>query len=118
MQTVVEESRAQGTIGLRLYVKYLKAGANVMVLLFVILINILAQVEVLTHTGNIGALSRPLFKERFYLSSRCRTSCRTGGWLTGRWKNLVSRPARATVSYRLPHDFFLSDSSGLKSRTS
>lgn len=110
MQTVVEESRAQGTIGLRLYVKYLKAGANVMVLLFVILINILAQVgDVLTHTGNIGALIRPLFKERFYLSSRCRTSCRTGGWLTGRCKkDLVSRPARATVSYRLPHDFFLS----------
>lgn len=44
VQTVAEESRAQGTIGVSLYVKYLRAGANIMVLLFVILINILAQV--------------------------------------------------------------------------
>ncbi|CAG5933599.1 unnamed protein product, partial [Menidia menidia] len=44
VQTVPEESRAQGTISVGLYVKYLKAGANVAVLLFVILINLLAQV--------------------------------------------------------------------------
>ncbi|XP_028288222.1 ATP-binding cassette sub-family C member 4 [Parambassis ranga] len=45
VQTVVEESRAQGTIGLSLYVKYLRAGANFVVLLIVILINLLAQVS-------------------------------------------------------------------------
>ncbi|XP_076004916.1 ATP-binding cassette sub-family C member 4-like isoform X3 [Genypterus blacodes] len=39
-----EESRAQGSIGVGLYIKYLKAGASIAVLLFVILINILAQV--------------------------------------------------------------------------
>ncbi|XP_029302444.1 multidrug resistance-associated protein 4-like isoform X2 [Cottoperca gobio] len=44
VQTVVEESRAEGNIGVSLYVKYLKAGASVTVLLLVILINILAQV--------------------------------------------------------------------------
>ncbi len=44
VQTMPEESRAQGTIGVRMYVKYLTAGANVLVLLTVILINILAQV--------------------------------------------------------------------------
>ncbi|XP_049919631.1 ATP-binding cassette sub-family C member 4-like [Epinephelus moara] len=44
VQTVAEESRAQGTIKVSLYVKYLKAGANVVVLLAVILMNILAQV--------------------------------------------------------------------------
>uniref|UniRef100_A0A671US81 Multidrug resistance-associated protein 4-like n=1 Tax=Sparus aurata TaxID=8175 RepID=A0A671US81_SPAAU len=41
---VPEESRAQGTIGVSLYVKYLRAGANIFVLLFVVLINLLAQV--------------------------------------------------------------------------
>ncbi|XP_049425688.1 multidrug resistance-associated protein 4 [Epinephelus fuscoguttatus] len=44
VQTVAEENRAQGTIKVSLYVKYLKAGANVVVLLVVILMNILAQV--------------------------------------------------------------------------
>lgn len=45
VQTVAEESRAQGTIGVGLYVKYLTAGANIVVLLIVILINLLAQVQ-------------------------------------------------------------------------
>ena len=45
VQTVAEESRAQGTIGVSLYVKYLRAGANILVLLFVMLINLLAQVH-------------------------------------------------------------------------
>ncbi|XP_070786421.1 ATP-binding cassette sub-family C member 4-like isoform X1 [Enoplosus armatus] len=44
VQAVVEESRAQGTIGVSLYVKYLRAGANVVILLSVIVVNILAQV--------------------------------------------------------------------------
>lgn len=45
VQTVPEESRGQGTIGTKLYLKYLQAGANVAVLLFVILVNLLAQVQ-------------------------------------------------------------------------
>uniref|UniRef100_A0A3P9LF64 ATP-binding cassette, sub-family C (CFTR/MRP), member 4 n=1 Tax=Oryzias latipes TaxID=8090 RepID=A0A3P9LF64_ORYLA len=45
VQMVPEESRGQGTIGIKLYLKYLRAGANVAVLLFVILLNILAQVS-------------------------------------------------------------------------
>ncbi|KAM7375301.1 hypothetical protein PAMA_014413 [Pampus argenteus] len=44
VQAVAEESRAQGNIAVGLYVTYLRAGANIMVLLFVILVNILAQV--------------------------------------------------------------------------
>lgn len=44
VHTMAEESRAQGTIGVSLYVKYLRAGANVVFLLLVILINLLAQV--------------------------------------------------------------------------
>ncbi|KAM3857219.1 ATP-binding cassette sub-family C member 4-like [Diretmus argenteus] len=44
VQTVVEESRAEGTIGASLYVKYLRAGANIVVLITVLLINVLAQV--------------------------------------------------------------------------
>lgn len=44
MQTVAEENRAQGNIGVALYLKYLKAGASVAVLLAIIGMNILAQV--------------------------------------------------------------------------
>lgn len=43
-QTVQEESRAQGNIGLKVYAKYLRSGANVVVLLIVVFINIVAQV--------------------------------------------------------------------------
>ncbi|KAF3706362.1 Multidrug resistance-associated protein 4 [Channa argus] len=44
VQMVAEESRAQGTIGVGLYFKYLRAGASIVLLLIVILLNILAQV--------------------------------------------------------------------------
>ncbi|XP_078099629.1 ATP-binding cassette sub-family C member 4 isoform X2 [Sander vitreus] len=44
VQTVAEESRAEGTIGVSLYVKYLRAGASIVVLLVVIVVSILAQV--------------------------------------------------------------------------
>lgn len=44
VQTIPEESRAQGTIGVKLYMKYLRAGGNIAALLIVVLINILAQV--------------------------------------------------------------------------
>ncbi|CAL1598298.1 unnamed protein product [Knipowitschia caucasica] len=44
VQTVVEESRAQGTIKVGLYVKYMKAGANVLLVVFMLFINLLAQV--------------------------------------------------------------------------
>uniref|UniRef100_A0A674ETA8 Cystic fibrosis transmembrane conductance regulator n=1 Tax=Salmo trutta TaxID=8032 RepID=A0A674ETA8_SALTR len=43
VQTVVEESRSEGTIGVGLYVKYLKAGANILVLIGVALLQFLAQ---------------------------------------------------------------------------
>lgn len=45
VQTFAEETRAQGTIGIRMYVKYLTAGANIVVLLAVVLLNIMAQVH-------------------------------------------------------------------------
>uniref|UniRef100_A0A3P8U3V8 ATP-binding cassette, sub-family C (CFTR/MRP), member 4 n=1 Tax=Amphiprion percula TaxID=161767 RepID=A0A3P8U3V8_AMPPE len=44
VQTLAEESRAQGTIGVRLYVKYLRAGASIVTLLAAIVLNLLAQV--------------------------------------------------------------------------
>ncbi|KAM4537961.1 ATP-binding cassette subfamily C member 4-like [Fundulus diaphanus] len=49
VHTVPEESRAQGTIGLKLYLKYLQAGASIFILLFVVLINLLAQVSYVMH---------------------------------------------------------------------
>ncbi|KAF3857370.1 hypothetical protein F7725_009229 [Dissostichus mawsoni] len=42
---VAEESRAQGNIGAGLYVKYMRAGASAVLLIFLILVNILAQVR-------------------------------------------------------------------------
>uniref|UniRef100_A0A669EIC6 Multidrug resistance-associated protein 4 n=1 Tax=Oreochromis niloticus TaxID=8128 RepID=A0A669EIC6_ORENI len=45
VQTFAEENRAQGTIGMRIYAKYLTAGANIVVLLAVVLLNIMAQVH-------------------------------------------------------------------------
>ncbi|XP_015233372.1 PREDICTED: multidrug resistance-associated protein 4-like isoform X1 [Cyprinodon variegatus] len=45
VQTVPEETRAQGTIGLKLYLKYLQSGANILVLIFVFVLNLLAQVS-------------------------------------------------------------------------
>lgn len=44
VQTLAEESRAQGTIGAGLYVKYLRAGASIVILLFLILVNVLAEI--------------------------------------------------------------------------
>uniref|UniRef100_A0A8C4HMY5 Cystic fibrosis transmembrane conductance regulator n=1 Tax=Dicentrarchus labrax TaxID=13489 RepID=A0A8C4HMY5_DICLA len=44
VQVVAEESRAQGNIKMSLYVKYLRAGAHIVVLVAVILVNVLAQV--------------------------------------------------------------------------
>uniref|UniRef100_A0A3P8U4M7 ATP-binding cassette, sub-family C (CFTR/MRP), member 4 n=1 Tax=Amphiprion percula TaxID=161767 RepID=A0A3P8U4M7_AMPPE len=38
VQTLAEESRAQGTIGVRLYVKYLRAGASIVTLLAAIVV--------------------------------------------------------------------------------
>uniref|UniRef100_A0AAX7SNQ5 Multidrug resistance-associated protein 4 n=1 Tax=Astatotilapia calliptera TaxID=8154 RepID=A0AAX7SNQ5_ASTCA len=45
VQTFAEETRTQGTIGIRIYAKYLAAGANIVVLLAVVLLNIMAQVH-------------------------------------------------------------------------
>uniref|UniRef100_A0AAX7SQL5 Cystic fibrosis transmembrane conductance regulator n=1 Tax=Astatotilapia calliptera TaxID=8154 RepID=A0AAX7SQL5_ASTCA len=45
IQTFAEETRTQGTIGIRIYAKYLAAGANIVVLLAVVLLNIMAQVH-------------------------------------------------------------------------
>uniref|UniRef100_A0AAY4E1J1 Multidrug resistance-associated protein 4 n=1 Tax=Denticeps clupeoides TaxID=299321 RepID=A0AAY4E1J1_9TELE len=42
---VAEETRSEGTIGIRLYLKYFRAGANVLVLITVMLLNLLAQVQ-------------------------------------------------------------------------
>ncbi|XP_055069172.2 ATP-binding cassette sub-family C member 4 isoform X1 [Misgurnus anguillicaudatus] len=45
VHTMVEESRSEGTIGLRLYWKYFRAGSNVFILVFIAILNLLAQVS-------------------------------------------------------------------------
>ncbi|CAJ1079463.1 multidrug resistance-associated protein 4 [Xyrichtys novacula] len=44
VQPAEEEHRSEGNVGLRLYVKYFRAGANFLVLLVLILLNALAQI--------------------------------------------------------------------------
>ncbi|XP_067113164.1 ATP-binding cassette sub-family C member 4-like [Osmerus mordax] len=44
-QHMTEESRSEGTIGLRLYLKYFRAGANFLVLLALLLLNLLAHIS-------------------------------------------------------------------------
>lgn len=44
VQTMVEETRSEGTIGLRMYWKYFRAGANAVMLIFLVLLSLLAQV--------------------------------------------------------------------------
>ncbi|XP_073707299.1 ATP-binding cassette sub-family C member 4 [Garra rufa] len=43
VHTMAEETRLEGTIGFRMYWKYFKAGANVLMLIFLVLLNLLAQ---------------------------------------------------------------------------
>uniref|UniRef100_A0A8C2XIA3 Multidrug resistance-associated protein 4 n=1 Tax=Cyclopterus lumpus TaxID=8103 RepID=A0A8C2XIA3_CYCLU len=45
MQSTGEESRSEGNVGLRMYVKYFRAGANFLVLLVLISLNALAHVS-------------------------------------------------------------------------
>ncbi|KAM9447563.1 ATP-binding cassette sub-family C member 4-like isoform 4-T5 [Salvelinus alpinus] len=44
VQHVLEESRSEGTIGLHLYLKYFRAGANNLVLLALVFLNLLAHI--------------------------------------------------------------------------
>ncbi|KAJ3583658.1 hypothetical protein NHX12_016210, partial [Muraenolepis orangiensis] len=48
VHTMAEESRVEGTVGLSLYYKYLRAGAHVLILVVVVVLNIAAQVQRLT----------------------------------------------------------------------
>ncbi|KTG43527.1 hypothetical protein cypCar_00010446 [Cyprinus carpio] len=43
VHTMAEETRTEGTIGLRMYWKYFRAGANVIMLILFVLLNLLAQ---------------------------------------------------------------------------
>ncbi|KAJ3584312.1 hypothetical protein NHX12_014808 [Muraenolepis orangiensis] len=43
VHTMAEESRVEGTVGLSLYYKYLRAGAHVLILVVVVVLNIAAQ---------------------------------------------------------------------------
>lgn len=80
---VPEETRAQGTIGPKLYIKYLRAGASVVTLLVVLLVNFLAQVHN-QQFGHVVSLKGPNHHMTTVTHSfRCLTSCRTGGWPTG-----------------------------------
>uniref|UniRef100_A0A8C9WK74 Cystic fibrosis transmembrane conductance regulator n=1 Tax=Scleropages formosus TaxID=113540 RepID=A0A8C9WK74_SCLFO len=61
VQPIVEETRSTGTIGISLYLKYFRAGANILVLLTLILLNLLAQVGLTVATIIFGFLRSLLF---------------------------------------------------------
>uniref|UniRef100_A0A8C1P8U4 Multidrug resistance-associated protein 4 n=1 Tax=Cyprinus carpio TaxID=7962 RepID=A0A8C1P8U4_CYPCA len=45
VHTIAEETRIEGTIGLHMYWKYFRAGANVLILILLVLLNLLAQLD-------------------------------------------------------------------------
>ncbi|XP_016365866.1 multidrug resistance-associated protein 4-like [Sinocyclocheilus rhinocerous] len=49
VHTVAEETRTEGTIGLHMYWKYFRAGANVLMLILLVLLNLLAQTFYILH---------------------------------------------------------------------
>ncbi|XP_052455081.1 ATP-binding cassette sub-family C member 4 [Carassius gibelio] len=49
VHTMAEETRTEGTIGLRMYWKYFRAGANVIMLILFVLLNVLAQAFYILH---------------------------------------------------------------------
>ncbi|XP_016117735.1 multidrug resistance-associated protein 4-like [Sinocyclocheilus grahami] len=49
VHTMAEETRTEGTIGLRMYWKYFRAGANVIMLISFVLLNLLAQAFYILH---------------------------------------------------------------------
>uniref|UniRef100_A0A674F4V2 Multidrug resistance-associated protein 4 n=1 Tax=Salmo trutta TaxID=8032 RepID=A0A674F4V2_SALTR len=53
VQHMLEESRSEGSIGLHLYLKYFRAGANVLVLLALVFLNLLAHVSVLMYSPDV-----------------------------------------------------------------
>uniref|UniRef100_A0A7N9AKI1 Multidrug resistance-associated protein 4 n=1 Tax=Mastacembelus armatus TaxID=205130 RepID=A0A7N9AKI1_9TELE len=59
LQPTVAESRSEGNVGLRMYVKYFMAGANFLVLLVLIFLNVLAHVS-LTATSVLFGFIRSL----------------------------------------------------------
>uniref|UniRef100_A0A7N8YIK0 Multidrug resistance-associated protein 4 n=1 Tax=Mastacembelus armatus TaxID=205130 RepID=A0A7N8YIK0_9TELE len=56
VQPTVAESRSEGNVGLRMYVKYFMAGANFLVLLVLIFLNVLAHVTTSVLFGFIRSL--------------------------------------------------------------
>uniref|UniRef100_A0A8C2GR14 Multidrug resistance-associated protein 4 n=1 Tax=Cyprinus carpio TaxID=7962 RepID=A0A8C2GR14_CYPCA len=49
VHTIAEETRIEGTIGLHMYWKYFRAGANVLILILLVLLNLLAQTFYILH---------------------------------------------------------------------
>ncbi|XP_067315095.1 ATP-binding cassette sub-family C member 4-like isoform X2 [Pseudorasbora parva] len=49
VHTMVEETRSEGDIGFRMYWKYFRAGANVVMLIMLVLLNLLAQAFFILH---------------------------------------------------------------------
>jgi len=58
---VAEESRLEGTIGMGLYFKYLRAGANVLIVLLLIVLSISAEVSYMLHAITVSSWQANLF---------------------------------------------------------
>uniref|UniRef100_A0A3Q1C0M5 ATP-binding cassette, sub-family C (CFTR/MRP), member 4 n=1 Tax=Amphiprion ocellaris TaxID=80972 RepID=A0A3Q1C0M5_AMPOC len=67
VQTLAEESRAQGTIGVRLYVKYLRAGASIVTLLAAIVADEQEKLDALNTTITNAQNATQELDRDFYL---------------------------------------------------
>uniref|UniRef100_A0A8C2IMR6 Multidrug resistance-associated protein 4 n=1 Tax=Cyprinus carpio TaxID=7962 RepID=A0A8C2IMR6_CYPCA len=63
VHTMAEETRTEGTIGLRMYWKYFRAGANVIMLILFVLLNLLAQNQELNLDFYLGVYAGMLMIE-------------------------------------------------------
>lgn len=88
VQAFAEESRSEGKIGIGLYWTYLRAGANTLMLLLLVALNLFGQVRRVPERERVRAGVRGntvliLIFFYFRFLRRSHTSCKTGGWLTG-----------------------------------
>uniref|UniRef100_A0A671PT03 Cystic fibrosis transmembrane conductance regulator n=1 Tax=Sinocyclocheilus anshuiensis TaxID=1608454 RepID=A0A671PT03_9TELE len=87
VHTMAEETRTEGTIGLRMYWKYFRAGANVIMLILFVLLNLLAQAFYILHDWWLSYWATEQEKLDFH-SSYTNSSNSTNGTITTQELNL------------------------------
>ncbi|KAI4886639.1 hypothetical protein NFI96_012768 [Prochilodus magdalenae] len=100
VQTVAEESRSEGTIGVRMYLKYFTAGVNILMLLLLVLLNLLAQTSYILQDWWLA----------YWASEQDKLDMLQAN-LT--FTNGINSSLNQNVTQQLPLDFYLGIYSGL-----